>query len=63
MSPRLPKDQLLNAMPTMWDNHAQVTSLAGRVESGYSFAIAHVCFGCQASKRIARRLGTPEDSS
>ena len=60
MSPRLPKDQPLNAMPTMWDNCAPVASLGGRVESGYSFAHA---FGCQAFKRIARRLGTTEDSS
>jgi hypothetical protein len=60
MTPRLANDQLLNAIPTMWDNLAQVASLAGRVESGYSFAHA---FGCQASKRIARRLGTPEDGS
>ncbi len=62
MSPRLTKDQLLNAIPTMWDNCAQVASLAGRVESEYFFAVAHLS-GCQASKRIARRLGTPEDSS
>jgi hypothetical protein len=47
----------------MWDNLVQGTSLAGRVESEYFFAIAHVCFGYQASKRIARRLGTPEDGS
>jgi hypothetical protein len=60
MSPRLTKDQHLNAIPTMWDNLVQGTSLAGRVESGYFFTHA---FGCQASKRIARRLGTPEDGS
>ena len=63
MVPRLAKDQPLNAIPKMWDNCAPVASLAGRVESGYSFAIAHVCFGCQASSLIVRRLGTTEDSS
>lgn len=60
MTPRLANDQLLTAIPTMWDSHVQAASLAGRVESGYFFAHA---FGCQASKRIARRLGTPEDGS
>jgi hypothetical protein len=60
MSPRLTKNQPLSPIPTMWDNRAPVASLAGRVESGYSFAHA---FGCQASSLIARRLGTTEDSS
>ena len=62
MTPRIAKDQPLNKLPTMWDSLAQASSLAGRVESGYHFAFVHA-FGCQASKRIARRLGTPEDGS
>ncbi len=60
MTPRLANDQHPNAIPTMWDNLVQVASLAGRVDSGYSFAHA---FGYAPCSRIARRLGTPEDGS
>ena len=60
MTPRLTIDQLLNKQPTMWDSLVQAASLAGRVETGNSFAHA---FGYAPCSRIARRLGTPEDGS
>jgi hypothetical protein len=59
MSPRLNQEQLPTKQPTMWDSLAQASSLVGRVGGGYTFAHA---FGTLASKRIARRLGNPEDS-
>lgn len=59
MSPRLNQEQLATKIPTMWDSLAKRSSLAGRIDNGYSFA--HIS-GFQASTLIARRLGTPEDS-